>query len=217
MFKWLDNFWYHYKWPTIIVTFFAIVAIICFSQLATKEEYDAFCVYLGDGSGSITATDRNEILSKLRSLTDDNDENGTVNVCFSREAYTSDTTSYAAGTLNTNVTSFMSSMLYQDYYIFFISQELYDYYKSSEVFVKLDDYVSGVTDDMRYDDKALILKHTALGNSAGFSRLPDDTLIVLKTIPYHSSSKITEKQRTAQSQHADIIQRIIDLGNNSHS
>ena len=29
VYRWLDNFWYHYKWPTVIIAFFAIVLYRC--------------------------------------------------------------------------------------------------------------------------------------------------------------------------------------------
>ena len=38
--KWLYNFWYHYKWPVIIVTFFLTVGIICLVQYLTRPSYD---------------------------------------------------------------------------------------------------------------------------------------------------------------------------------
>ena len=40
VFRWLDNFWYHYKWPTIIIAFFLIVGIVGFTQCASQEESD---------------------------------------------------------------------------------------------------------------------------------------------------------------------------------
>ena len=46
-FSWLDNYWYHYKWPTIITSFILIVAIVCTVQACTKEEYDITVVYAG--------------------------------------------------------------------------------------------------------------------------------------------------------------------------
>jgi len=46
--KWLDNFWYHYKWPVIIIAFFLIVSLICFSQCATKEVGDVTLSYAGN-------------------------------------------------------------------------------------------------------------------------------------------------------------------------
>jgi len=35
--KWLDNFWYHYKWQTIFVAFFLFVGIVCFAQCSTSQ------------------------------------------------------------------------------------------------------------------------------------------------------------------------------------
>ncbi len=45
--KWLENFWYHYKWPTIIVCFFAIVIMVCTVQMCNKKSYDVSIVYAG--------------------------------------------------------------------------------------------------------------------------------------------------------------------------
>lgn len=36
----LDNFWYHYKWTVIVVTFFVTVGIICFVQFFSRPKYD---------------------------------------------------------------------------------------------------------------------------------------------------------------------------------
>ncbi len=45
--KWFDNFWYHYKWTTIVVSFFLIVGIICTVQMCGKEKNDIIVVYAG--------------------------------------------------------------------------------------------------------------------------------------------------------------------------
>ena len=45
--SWLDNYWYHYKWPTIIVAFFLIVFLVCTLQLCTKESSDIMITYAG--------------------------------------------------------------------------------------------------------------------------------------------------------------------------
>ena len=47
MYKWLDNYWYHYKWTTIIVVSFAVILTICIVQMATKETYDITVLYTG--------------------------------------------------------------------------------------------------------------------------------------------------------------------------
>ncbi len=40
----LDNFWYHYKWTVIVVTFFVVVGIICLVQMLTRPKYDSSVV-----------------------------------------------------------------------------------------------------------------------------------------------------------------------------
>lgn len=42
--KWLDNFWYHYKWHAVLGTFFAVVLIICTVQMLTRPKYDTMLV-----------------------------------------------------------------------------------------------------------------------------------------------------------------------------
>ena len=44
---WLDNFWYHYKWHTIVAAFLLIVAVICIAQSCTKEKSDITVTYAG--------------------------------------------------------------------------------------------------------------------------------------------------------------------------
>jgi hypothetical protein len=38
--KWLDNFWYHYKWHTLIIGFFLLTLIVCLSQCTRRENKD---------------------------------------------------------------------------------------------------------------------------------------------------------------------------------
>lgn len=45
--SWLDNYWYHYKWVTIIVLFFVIVLSVCTLQMCKKEKTDIILVYAG--------------------------------------------------------------------------------------------------------------------------------------------------------------------------
>ncbi len=37
---WLDNFWYHYKWHTLITVFFVAVLTMCVVQMFTRPTYD---------------------------------------------------------------------------------------------------------------------------------------------------------------------------------
>lgn len=46
--KWIENFWYHYKWHTIVGLFVAILATTMIVQLVQREKYDIRIVYAGD-------------------------------------------------------------------------------------------------------------------------------------------------------------------------
>lgn len=55
---WLDNYWYHYKWVTIGVAFFLVVAIICIAQSCNKEKDDLILLYAGPNQLSVAEADK---------------------------------------------------------------------------------------------------------------------------------------------------------------
>lgn len=44
---WLENFWYHYKWHTVISLFFVIVVLVCTLSTCQRESYDSSVIYAG--------------------------------------------------------------------------------------------------------------------------------------------------------------------------
>lgn len=45
--KWLDNYWYHNKWKTLIALFFIVVLALLIAQTATREDYEVSVLYVG--------------------------------------------------------------------------------------------------------------------------------------------------------------------------
>ncbi len=43
----LDNFWYHHKWKVIIISFCAVVLLICTLQMCRREDSDIYIMYAG--------------------------------------------------------------------------------------------------------------------------------------------------------------------------
>ena len=209
--KWLENFWYHHKWATIIVVFFLTVAIILTVQTFSRKKYDAAFMLIGNGGG-IDRTQYNDILSSLSSFCEDTDANGEKNILFSRETFISDPNDSAAGVLNSNVTSFMRSVLYQNYYIFFIDPVLYEHYKGSGMFVSLESVVGDVPDEMKYDEFAIKYDACKIKELPGMSAIPEDSLIVIKVVPYYASKSKTEAETASQQAHAEIIKNIVGYG-----
>ena len=57
---WLENYWYHYKWHTIVALFFAFTLLFCLVQCVKREEPDLLLVAAGDVA--FTDTDARDAL-----------------------------------------------------------------------------------------------------------------------------------------------------------
>ena len=66
VFRWLDNFWYHYKWHTIIVAFCVIVATVCILQTCSREKKDTVIVY--GGPVYLSVSENEQLNSVLQSI-----------------------------------------------------------------------------------------------------------------------------------------------------
>lgn len=78
VYRWLDNFWYHHKWKTIFITFFAVVVLVCTLQMCNREEEGDISVLM---VGPTSFMDENAGLADLQKLLAlelpaDYDENG---------------------------------------------------------------------------------------------------------------------------------------------
>ena len=71
--RWLDNFWYHYKWHTVGIAFALIVILVCVLQTCSKESYDIKMIYAG--SAALTGEEAASI-DQLMDLTVPRDFNG---------------------------------------------------------------------------------------------------------------------------------------------
>lgn len=60
---WADNFWYHYKWPSIVAAFLIIVFIVCMAQTCSKGSVDVTVTYAGPVS--LTAEQKHNIKDAL--------------------------------------------------------------------------------------------------------------------------------------------------------
>ena len=81
--KWLDNYWFHYKWPTIGIAFALIVVLICTIQSCSKEKEDITILYAG--TYQMVAEDFNVVNNILdNTLPKDYDGNGKKSVVINR-------------------------------------------------------------------------------------------------------------------------------------
>lgn len=207
--KWLDNFWYHYKWVVIIVVFFLIVGIVLTVQLVTRQNYDAYVMYLGDAS--IPDTQYQDILDSLKRAAGDYNGDGKIAVNFAKTPYITDKDNEMADSINSAAVNFMSTMIVQPYYLYLINAEVYELYKDSDIFIPLLDVVEDIPSDWLYDEKAVYFDRTDFArNNAGVDNLGVDTLLVIKNIPYTSSKSTYQSEKDAFDHHVVLFRNIIE-------
>jgi hypothetical protein len=115
-----------------------------------------------------------------------------------------------ASTVNAGTVQYLSNMVVQPYYIYLMSPEVYDTYKESGIFVPISEVVSDVPSDWYYDDTAVYFDKTVFANSfAGVNDLGEDTLLVLKIVPYSSSKSVTKAEQAAYQNHLDMLKNIL--------
>lgn len=83
----IQNFWYHYKWHSIVSIFLVAVVLVCTLQLCSKTEYDSYILYAGSKNIGRTAEDGDvaeivTVISSLKRIAEDYDENGEISINF---------------------------------------------------------------------------------------------------------------------------------------
>jgi hypothetical protein len=207
--KWLDNFWYHYKWPTLIITFFVALAIVLTVQLVSRENYDVYIMYVGDDA--IPDTQYYDIQKSLNSVCKDYNEDEEILVNFSRTAFISDEEHEMASTVNASATQFLSSMSVQPYYIYLMTPLVYDIYKDNGIFIPISELEIDIPEEWYYDETAVSFSETDYARShAGVDGLSEDLLLVIKCVPYSHSKSTEAKERKSFENHYDLLKSILE-------
>ena len=239
--KWFENFWYHYKWPTIFIAFIITVVLVCTLQMCRKEEYDVHIIYAGSEDVSrLRNGDISEYETLYKSLgeaVEDFDENGKT--AFSLETMFMLTTeeikaieaelkekeqsgegSYELdyATLTENNRIFGERIQHSDSYVFLISESVYRKYQiaatadSSSLFVPIRDLAKSSSSLVFLDDSAVYLKSTKFGELPGLCDLPDDTLITLRAVGALSTMFDKEKTNEYYENSKKVIANILNYG-----
>ena len=207
--KWFENFWYHYKWHTIITLFVVIVVTICTLQICRREKYDVHILYAGSenvlsGSSETFDSDFQTLHKSINEAVEDFDGNGKISSTLEAlymlsdaerlaiEAELEDKKANGEGSYELNYTqlsennaTFRDRITYSDVYVFLISEPLYKTYQTTAedtpMFASLKGLVGdGVTVEF-LDDSAVYLHSTEFGKLPGLCELPENTLITLRS------------------------------------
>ncbi len=216
--KWFDNFWYHYKWTTIVVAFFLIVAVICGVQMCTKEKNDMIVVYAA--RNQLSQVEADEVCSVLEAVCpEDFDDNGKTSVALSAYCVMSESEilDMQAQTDSDGNNVFVDKSFYSGEYsryysylqtgessVLLISPWLYESLMSNQRLATLEETL-GYRPEHAMSDYAVRLADTAMYQNYGvMKKLPEDTVICILR-PYIAGKSSKEKFYTREKQMFEAI------------
>ena len=233
---WLDNYIYHYKWHTIIALFLVFTITICSVQMCDKESYDVYVVYAGGYQVSKLVTDGDvaEFVTFTKSLNraaKDYNDDGKVTVSLDSvylltadEIKATNDRLEAEGSdqrvqtqlISQNFKTMNDRMLYSEYYVCLMSEEIFKYYssKADHFFTDLKQYVNTGTDVKYLDDgkntTAIYLNSTGFKSLPVLADLPSDTVIALRGFSEVSNFLDGDDNRENYRRSEDFVRNVIN-------
>ncbi len=214
----LSNFWYHYKWHSIISVFVVIALVICSLQFCTKTDYDMHILYAGGKTVSRTVSSETgeaeieTLLSSLGRVADDCDGDGEVRLTLGSYYYLSsaeiakkeaDGEEISYTLLNEDADALESVLGHSEYYLCFISSAVYETYRGEDGgnFISLSRYKE-IDPSVEFyagsGECAILLSSlTDFYSLPGICDLPEDTLICIRSIGYLSRNDKKHKEHQA--------------------
>ena len=220
---WLDNFWYHYKWHTLIAVFLIFTVTICGVQMCQKESYDMHILYAGGHSYSRNSENGDypeytKAKNTLKSFVSDFDDNGEVEFSL-RDLFIPDQEDMKGMSDSQLQLAYadrdaMKTLIVSgDYYLMFLSAEVYDGFTREEALVNLTEFTEGLDGVRYYKDApyAIYLNSLPFSTLAGFADLPNDTLIVLRSTVGSNHLNQSSNEKAYERAEATLI-KILNFG-----
>lgn len=229
----LANYWYHYRWPTLIGVVLLAFATVCMIQITSKTEADIYILYAGPAS--LTPEGITSIQNDFAVF--DNDRNGDgkhvvslLDLVVYTEAQMAELKAEAEE--NGEAIQFNESMIRQererfsseimigDSLLCLLDPHMYESVHDAGGFQPLSEILTDIPAGVEvYDDCAVVLSSTDFGKYfSGVSNFPADTLLcVRRTNTLQGTFGSREKAEALQKYHADLFKSIVTYQSANHA
>lgn len=215
--KKLDNFFYHYKWHSIVALFLVVVLTVTLVQACSKEEFDVEVMYAGPKN----LNDRQTVIDIQNAFAavapDENGDGKTVVRLVSywvdesyyggegKDMEGTDVAYFANNAMN-NEKAYHDEIKAGNLSICLVSPHLFyqvhkegGFMRIDELFPELDESVYHVGEGGSVNHYAIRLSQTDFGKLPGLSSLPEDTILCLRKPAYHLLNASRLKKQHANS------------------
>ncbi len=199
--KKLDNFFYHYKWHSIVAFFLIIVLIVFSFQFCSKEPYDIEIMYAGPANLNEKQTIL-DIQAAFATFAPDKNEDGERHArlvaYWVNEKYFDQTqlegadVAYLAKNSYNNQQAYLDEITAGNLSICLVSPHLFYMVHKEGGFMNISELLPELSEDVYHKGESGAVNHyavtiskTPLGQLAGLSTLPDDTILCIRKPAYH--------------------------------
>lgn len=186
----LENFWYHNKFPTIVISVFAIFFIVSFVQLVTKKSPDANFLYMGHAS--VAFAGENLIQESMATIMKE-DYNGDgqkyidyieLTALDTDDSFNDTEGDFATGytTMQVQKTvgeSFSAQIIAGDSMIYLLDEQYFNVAKQTGVLMPLSEAL-GYTPDIAINEYAVYLSDLDVYYLPGLKLLPKSTMLCIR-------------------------------------
>lgn len=220
--KKIENYWYHYKWHTLIALFFIIVLTVNLVQCATRVTADSTILY--GGPRGFNEDESREINDAFSSLLD-KDLNGDGKTVaelisvylLSDEQYSEfvkqngNVIGVNEKSLRENHTAFSNHVFAGESVILLLDPTWFKEVRDAGGLRKLDEVLSTVP-DYAIDGYGIRLKDTQFAKSwSALNVFPDDTIVCVRNVSTSSFLVSQETQQEKYDYQIALFKRIIEF------
>lgn len=223
--KWFDNYWYHYKWTTIIVFAFVIFFGIAISQMVNKDEADINVLYAGPHVFSYSEI--SEVENAFEALMSDYNGDGKktanlldISIMTEEQILTARAEAEANGEddffINKQAMmdaerNFNTQIFAGESIICLLDPYWYNEVKVASGFMPLKDVI-GYKPENALDDYGICLKDTDFGKYfTAFQYMPDDTVLAIRRISTTSIFKGVKSEEERHKWHVEMLNALLDF------
>lgn len=220
--KWLENFWYHYKFHTIGAAVILFTVIVSGYQLLSREKYDYNIMYAGPQV--IAVQDLYYIQDAFEQVADDYDKNGEVAVCVDDILILSPEEIQDAKDrgvmlnldfLNQSTTEYYQQIMVGNDIICMLSPYAYDMVYGEDGFLPLNEIFDEIP-EAAYGDCGILLSKTDFGKEFnGINDLPEDTILCIRRINTLAKFKGEKKTRDIHAANVELFKKIVSYKSDS--
>ena len=220
--KWLDNFWYHYKWHVIIVVFVAVFLIVAIGQMANKEKVDAYIMYAGPTA--FLAGEIDDLQDTFEEIMPDLNGDGKkivqlvdITVLTDAQIEANKKKAEAEGVEYKPDMDYIAQMRQKfklqlaagDAYLLLLDPQMYAEDYEIGMYKTLEEL--GIVSEHAYDDSSIVFKNTDYGKYYKiFDKFPDDTLMCFRTLNVTGKARGEKEQKKFDDQLV-LMKKIVEF------